>query len=138
MRLLDTNISVYADGRDHPYRDSCNRIIEWLESDARNYVTNTEILQEILHVYNSRREMSRGIRLVENLLRLLPAVIPITATEIRTAVRLLRETPGLSSRDAIHAAVVIEHGLEGIVSADRIFERIVGIRRYDPIDVAPG
>jgi predicted nucleic acid-binding protein len=50
----------------------------------------------------------------------------------------MAETPGLSPRDAIHAAVVIEHGLDGIVSADQDLDRIPGLGRYDPIEVAAG
>ena len=50
--------------------------------------------------------------------------------------RLLLATPGLSVRDAVHSAVVMEHGLDGIVSADRHFDRIPGLRRYDPADLA--
>ena len=48
---------------------------------------------------------------------------------------LLRDVPGIASRDAVHAAVVVVHGLEGIVSADRDFDRIPGLRRYDPADL---
>ena len=50
--------------------------------------------------------------------------------------RLLAETQDLTTRDAIHAAVVFEHGLEGIVSADRDYDRIPGLRRLDPIVLA--
>ena len=50
--------------------------------------------------------------------------------------RLLAEMPGIEARDAIHAAVVFEHRLEGIVSADRDFDRIPGLRRFDPLEVA--
>ena len=52
--------------------------------------------------------------------------------------RLMAETRDLSARDAIHAAVVIEHGLEGIVSADHDFDRILGLVRFDPITLSAG
>ena len=136
MKLLDANIAIYAHGAPHPYRESCRYIMDWLESDAADYVVDAEVIQEILHVYSRRGEINRGIRLAENLLRFLPDVIPITVAEIRAAMRLMRETPGLSSRDAIHAAVVMLHGLDGIVSADRDFDRIPGLLRYDPVDMA--
>ena len=68
----------------------------------------------------------------------MPNIVPITTTEIATAMRLLAETPDLSARDAVHAAVVIEHNLEGIISADRDFVRVPGIRRYDPAEVTSG
>ena len=52
--------------------------------------------------------------------------------------RLMAETHDLSARDAIHAAVVFEHELEGIISADQDYDRIQGLRRYDPIEAAAG
>ena len=65
-------------------------------------------------------------------------VIPITDAEIATAIRLMAQVRNLSSRDAIHAAVVINHNLEGIVSADRDFDRVPGLRRFDPMEAAAG
>ena len=102
------------------------------------YAVDTEMLQELLYSYAKRGEASRGIDAVEDLLSTFPAIIPITAAEIRTAMRLMGETRSLSPRDAIHAAVVITHGLEGIVSADQDFDRIPGLRRFDPMEAAAG
>ena len=42
----------------------------------------------------------------------------------------------MASRDAIHAAVVFEHRLEGIISADRAFDGIAGLTRFDPKELA--
>ena len=138
MRLLDANVVIYPNGREHTYRRPCQIIMEQTEIQSGEYAIDAEALQEILYFYSRRGEQDKGIGIVERLLSRLPNIIPIATGEITTAMRLLTETPGLSARDAIHAAVVFEHGLEGIVSADRVFERIAGIRRYDPIDVAPG
>jgi predicted nucleic acid-binding protein len=40
----------------------------------------------------------------------------------------------LGARDAIHAAVVLTNGLEGIVSADKVFKSIIEIRAWDPTE----
>ena len=138
MLLLDANISIYAEGREHFYREPCRAIMDRVKIRPEEYAVDTEALQEILHVYSSRGETVRGINAVEDLLNLRPVIIPITAAEITAAMHLMQETPGLSARDAIHAAVVRVHGLDGIVSADRGFDRIPGLRRYDPADLAAG
>jgi uncharacterized protein len=39
----------------------------------------------------------------------------------------------ISARDALHAAVAIIHGLEGICSYDSGFDRIPGLRRVEPV-----
>ena len=138
MKLLDANVAVYAYGRPHPYQESCRKIMDGLKLYPDDYAVDAEMLQELLHSYLERRQLERGVQTVEYLLTYIPSIIPITAAEIATAMRLLGETPNISARDAIHAAVVIGHGLEGIVSADRDFDRVAGLRRFDPVEAAAG
>ena len=136
MKLLDANIVIYALGRDHPYREPCRAIISQLEERPHDYAVDAEMLQEILYVFSNRGDIKSGVEAVLRLLDLFPDVIPITGAEIGTATRLIGQPPRLSVRDAIHAAVALEHGLEGIVTADKDFEHIPGLRRFDPMDVA--
>jgi predicted nucleic acid-binding protein len=37
----------------------------------------------------------------------------------------------LSARDALHAAIVLDRGLEGICSNDRDLDRVAGLRRLE-------
>ena len=65
-----------------------------------------------------------------------PAPYSITVAIIDRARRLLLDySQRLDSRDAIHVAVVLEHRLEGIISADKAFDVIPGITRFDPRDL---
>ena len=136
MKLLDANIVIYSLGRDHPYREPCRAIINQLEERPHDYAVDAEMLQEILYVFSNRGDIKTGVEAVLRLLDLFPDVIPITGAEIGTATRLIGQPPRLSVRDAIHAAVALEHGLEGIVTADKVFEHIPGLRRFDPTEVA--
>lgn len=138
MLLLDANIPMYAEGSEHRYQQPCKRVMELAKANSSAYCIDTEALQEILYVYFSRGETARGIGVGQDLRGMFPVVIPITDAEIATAIRLMAQVRNLSSRDAIHAAVVINHNLEGIVSADRDFDRIPGLRRFDPMEAAAG
>ena len=138
MKLLDANIVIYSLGRDHPYREPCRAIINQLEERPHDYAVDAEMLQEILYVFSNRGDIKTGVEAVLRLLDLFPDVIPITGAEIGTATRLIGQPPRLSVRDAIHAAVALEHGLEGIVTADKVFEHIPGLRRFDPTEVSGG
>ena len=138
MLLLDANIPMYAEGGQHRYQQPCRRVMELARANESAYCIDAETLQEILYVYSSRGETNRGIGVAEDLLGMFQTVIPITTTEITAAMRLMSETRDLTARDAIHAAAVFEHRLEGIVSADRDFDRIPGLRRFDPITLAAG
>ena len=37
----------------------------------------------------------------------------------------------LGARDSIHAAVVINHKLKGIITADKVFDRIRGVQIFN-------
>lgn len=138
MKLLDTNVVIYAMGRDHPYREPCRAIVNQLSVNTHDYAVDAEALQELLYVFSNRGDIATGIGAVSNLMELFVDVIPISAVEILGATRLLEQTSRLSVRDAIHAAVVFEYALEGIVSADRDFDEVAGLRRFDPGELADG
>ena len=136
MKLLDTNIVIYALGGEHPYRDPCRAVINQLEGRHHDYAVSAEMLQEVLSVFWNKRDLKTGIEAVNKLLAVFPSPIPITGAEVALAIRLIEQSLGLSPRDAIYAAIVLGHGLEGIVSADRGFDQVPGLRRYDPAELA--
>lgn len=136
MLLLDANIAIYAQGREHRYQHPCRRVMELARANSSDYCVDTEMLQEILYVYFSRGETGRGIGVAQDLIGMFPTIIPITVAEITTATQLMSQSSGLASRDAIRAAVVFDHGLDGIVSADQDYDRIPGLRRFDPVALA--
>lgn len=135
MKLLDTNVVIYALGRPHPYKEACAHLLREIGEGASGYIVDTEMLQEILYVYTRRAERWEAFRVFDNLLRLFPDPIPIDRGGIVEARRLLDRHPGLSPRDAIHAAVVQTQGLEGIVTTDRIFSEVHGLTTFDPRDL---
>jgi len=94
-----------------------------------------ELLQEILHTFGARNQREEGESQAADLLALFPHAFLVGAEEIKVAMGLFVRHPRLSARDAIHAAVVQVHELEGIVSADRAFDSIPGFRRFDPLEV---
>ena len=133
MRLIDANIPIYAVGSPHPYREPCRRLLEIVDEGNHDFMTDSEVLQEILHVLHRRGRSSVGFELVSGLVWSLRSVVSIGTAEINAAMGLLREYPQIDTRDAIHAAVVQLHGLEGVVSADRDLDVIRGVTRFDPL-----
>lgn len=93
---------------------------------------DTELLQETLAFFWRQRRLGEGLALVDRLLRVFPDPFPIRRDIILAAHSLLLQYPEISPRDAIHAAVVLVHGLEGIVSTDRGFDAVPEIKRFDP------
>jgi predicted nucleic acid-binding protein len=97
---------------------------------------DAEVLQEVLYVFDRRGQRSKGVEKVTDLLNALGEVIPVGTDEVRVALRLLGEYPAISHRDAIHAAVAMTHGLEGIVTTDRALGLVAGLTRFDPAELA--
>lgn len=131
MRLIDTNVVIYAAGKAHPLQEEARSILDRVAEGALHANVDTELLQEILHVYDARKQRAKGFDTVDDLLVLFPNPIPIAREEIETARDLMRTHSFLGARDAIHAAVVQTHDLEGIVTADIVFDRIKGLKRFD-------
>lgn len=97
--------------------------------------TSVEVIQEIVHLYLGRAERKRALDVAEAAVALVGRVLSVEEIDVRSSLTLIRTVPDLSSRDAIHAALCLRHDTP-IVSADRDFDRIPGLRRVDPADVS--
>ena len=137
MKLLDTNVIVYAVGRPHRYKQPCTRPLQDVADGDGNYGVDTELLQEILYLYTARGERRLGLSTYSDLLLMFPDPFPIAREEIALAHELLTRYPNLLPRDAIHAAVVRANDLEGIVSADKVFDVVDNLSRFDPVALYP-
>ena len=136
MKLLDANVFLYATGREHPYKQASISLLSMTQQGTLAATTDVEVFQEILHLHQSRDQAAFGIALVEEALASFPDALPITAGTIVAAVDILHRYEIVEARDAIHAAVVFENNLEGIISADGGLDAISGLVRFDPKELA--
>lgn len=136
MRLIDANVFIYASGAEHEYKAPSVRALDRARSGEIDATTDVEALQEILHYYHRQGVAELGAGVVGNALIAFPSPFPITGAIVSRASSVLMDhSDRLAARDAIHAAVVLEHRLEGIISADRGFDAIPGVMRFDPRDI---
>lgn len=129
MLLVDTNVPIYAAGTAHALKEASQRILTEVATGAIRANVDAEVLQEVLYVYGARNQRKKGFDTVDDLLVIFPNPIPIGREEIEEARDLMRQYNFLVARDAIHAAVVRVHRLDGIISADRAFDRVAGVKR---------
>lgn len=134
MILVDSNILMYAGGASHPHKAPSLTFLEEVAHGDFEACLDAEVLQEVLHRYRAIQRWDDG-RLVYDLARrIFPLVIPITAPIMDRARSMLDEHDNLMARDALHAAVVVQEGLDGICSYDDDFEEIEGLTRIKPGD----
>lgn len=136
MKLLDANVFIYAEGRDHPYREPCRTVLRTARVDPAAFGIDVELVQELLDVYRRREGPTKAVTAATSVLSIFPDPFPITRLELEQTMRLLAPRARLSPRDALHAAVCLTNGLEGIVSADKAFDRVPGVTRFDPLKLA--
>lgn len=136
MKLIDANLFIYAIGVDHPYRQASVTTLRFVRSGELTANVSTEILQEILNLYHKRGQLTLGFELFDDLVKQFPAPYVVDLKTMMSARAILELHPEIDSRDAVHAATVLQHNLEGIISADRAFDGIEGLTRFDPKELA--
>ena len=62
--FIDTNVPIYAAGGDHPLKEQCARILRSVAEDPKPFVTDSEVLQELLHRYLALRRWELGREVV--------------------------------------------------------------------------
>ncbi len=135
--LIDTNVPVYAGGGEHPLRAPCRAVLALASEYPEAFVTDAEVLQELLHRYIALRRWPQGQGVFEGFSVLMhDRIEPIQAGDVQMAAALFPRHPQLSARDLVHAAVMQRLGISLIISADQGFEGFPGIRRLDPARLA--
>lgn len=134
--FIDTAVPMYAAGGTHPLRDPCLRILNLIRQGDLDGVTSTEVVQEIAHRFLSVRRPEIATRLATDVLDLFAPVVPVTHAMMRRLPDLIELYPSLAARDLIHVATCLHEGITAIVSPDRGFDGVVGLRRIDPGEFA--
>jgi len=120
---------MYLIGASHPHKADAQRLLEDLITDRQRLVTDAEVLQEILHRYAA---INRRDAIQPAFSALLGIVDQLLAVDLATAERAKEIVMGhrqVSARDAVHLAVMEQHGIERVLSFDSGFDGFPGITR---------
>ncbi len=135
MRVLcDTAIFVYAVGTEHRYRDPCRAILASAARRELSGLVSADLLQEFVH-QRARRTGDRAKAVVDA--QAIPVsceVLDVTLAVATRALELFASHSRLDARDAVFAAVALEHGVTHVVSPDGAFDAVSGLTRVDPLD----
>ena len=131
MVFVDSNLPMNVAGRDHPFRDPARRFLERARSGEVAICTSTEVLQEILYRYVGMGRPDLGASVYDLFVRLCPTVLPVTLADTDRARASLPLPHGVSVRDALHAAVMLNNAVSSIATFDAGFDRIAGISRVE-------
>ena len=129
MILIDSNIPMYLVGTPRPLKTDAQRLLEKLVSQRERLVTDAEVLQEILHRYvaiNRRHDIQPAF---DALLNVVDEVLPVDGAVAERAKQIVLGYLRLSARDAVHLAVMEQHGIDRILTFDAGFDGFPGITR---------
>lgn len=133
LQFIDANVVMYSLGGQHPLREPCKRILEKIKNRSILVVTNTEVLQEILYRYFSIGRATLGEIAYKSMSQFCTVILPVRLQDMDSALELLKKHKDITTRDAIHAATMINNGIREILSADPHFDLISGIKRINPM-----
>jgi uncharacterized protein len=126
--VLDTTVLVYAVGDDHELRDPAHVIVEAVEDGRIQATTAVEAIQEFVHVRARRRDRPDAAALGRAYLALLSPLLHPSEEDLVAGLRLFERDESLGAFDAVLAASAIAGGAEALVSADRSFADVRGLR----------
>lgn len=134
--FLDANVPIYSAGRPHRLKEPCALVLLLAAERPAAFVTDAEVLQELLHRYLALRLWPQGKEVFHRFADLMrERVEPVHVADVEQAARLADEYLELGARDLLHAAVMERLGVRRLVSADAGFDRLSGLERLDPMNV---
>lgn len=132
LTFIDTAVIAYT-RYDAPQRPACTEIMSWVADGRLLATTSVLVIEEVWHLeYRGRPPLPKGTARIAR--ELFPVLLSLTPQHVQAA--LETESPGLGTADRLHAAVALEAGCEVIVTTDRAFDGLDGLRRIDPLDTA--
>lgn len=120
---------MYLVGAAHPHKVDAQRAVERLVADRIQMVTDAEVFQEILHRYRAIDRAEAIQPAFDVLLAIVDHVIPVDLAVVQGTRDELLSRWRLSARDALHVAIMRQHGVDQILSFDRGLDGIPGIIR---------
>lgn len=105
-------------------------VLRQVAAGAIKAASSVEVLQEILYRYSSIGAHQQGQVIFDSFSDLMgkDGLLDVTRADLLLARRLLSTSPRLDARDAVHAAICINHGITSILSADSAFAGVAGLR----------
>ena len=129
MIFVDSNVPMYLVGGAHARKVDAERALEHAVSDRERLVTDTEVLQEILHRYVAIDRRDAIQPAFDAILGVVDEVFSIDLGAVDRAKAIVLGNRRLSARDALHVAVMEREGVHRIMSFDRGFDGVPAIER---------
>jgi uncharacterized protein len=127
--FVDSNIPMYLVGAPHPNKEAAVRLLEKHVASGERFVSDVEVLQEILHRYVAIRRPDAIQPAFDALLGVVDHLYPVEHRDVERAKQLVLGLTPLSARDALHVAIMRRYEVTHVLSFDAGFDAVAGIDR---------
>src|SRR5438445_7159181 len=106
---------MYLVGAPHAHKSDARRLLERVVTERQRLVTDAEVLQEILHRYVAIDRRDAIQPAFDALLGIVDQVLTVDRVAAERAKEIVLGHRQLSARDAVHVAIMEQHGIERIL-----------------------
>lgn len=128
--FLDSSVLILAHGGPDPRKKACQDIVAAMRDGCARAHVSTEVIQEFVF-HRLRKGDAQAVALGREAAAM--CVLHPFDEDILTSALALMEVGAVRGRDAVHAATAVRAGMSGIVTTDRDFDEVPGLRRIDPL-----
>ena len=126
---FDSNIPTYLVGTEHPNKSRAQLLLQTAVAQGERLVTDTEVLQEILHRYAAISRLDAIQPAFDSLLGVVDEVFPVEHADVDLAKDVLLGGNLFTARDALHIAVLERRAVSRVMSFDSDFDKRPGLTR---------
>lgn len=130
--FVDANVIVYS-AVDVAARANCARVLRAIAAGDLDGRTSPAVLEEVWHVL-ARYYPGDLDGVPDAALKIFSPLLPVTEEALRHALSM--PDSGLGSNDRLHVGTCVTNQIDAVLTADRAFDGVKGIRRVDPFDSA--
>lgn len=119
MTFVDTNVLMYAVGREHPLKAEARAFFVDALERRTPLATSAEVLQELLHAYlpvQRIETLDAALALAESAI---PEIFPVEPEDVHLARSLVSRHPELDARDLLHLACCKRRDVTRMKTFDR-------------------
>ena len=131
MIVIDTTVLSYAVGLEHPLRDPCRGLLRAHAEGEIEATTTIEVIQEFVHVRAGRRSRGDAVDIARRYAAALALLEPRLG-DLELGLNLFERHAALGAFDAVLAALALNRRADALVSADRAFGEVPGLRWVNP------
>lgn len=128
--FVDANVLIYS-AVESEYREPCLEVLEAVARGDADGRTSTAVLEEVWWIELSAKAGALD-GLTERAYTLFTPLLSVTDEAMRLALSL--QAPELGPNDRVHVGTAWASGIDVVLTADRGFQGVRGLRRVDPLD----